>query len=231
MKCVGLFTELTSDIISRAQSLISALHILEVIAPSLATPLHVKILSLLPCLLQVLCSPFTAIRHMSARAMCSLIQVDLHHTMQACTCACACACDLLFSLPQFMVAEVLPFLGATSSAAHRQGAIEVLSCVLEGVGLGVLCYVVLLLMPVLGTMSDQMLQVRHMATRCFGTLVTLMPLEVSQPLSCAPSPPRVIPSPWPPSLVLPHPHRCLQTWLNADRRRGSFWSSYWTRVR
>ena len=50
--------------------------------------------------------------------------------------------------------------------------------ILESVGLDALCYVVLLLMPVLGRMSDQQEDVRHMASRCFANLVTLMPLEV-----------------------------------------------------
>lgn len=82
-----------------------------------------------------------------------------------------------------MISEVVPFLGATSSSVHRQGAIEVLACLLEGVGLGMLCYVVLLLMPVLGRMSDQQLEVRLMASRCFASLVTLMPLEVRLPVT------------------------------------------------
>lgn len=50
---------------------------------------------------------------------------------------------------------------------------------LESAGLQVLCYVVLLVMPVMGRMSDQNEQVRLMASRCFANLVTLMPLEVS----------------------------------------------------
>ena len=49
---------------------------------------------------------------------------------------------------------------------------------LGSVGLEALCYVVLLIMPVLGTMSDQEESVRHMASKCFASLVTLMPLEV-----------------------------------------------------
>ncbi len=53
--------------------------------------------------------------------------------------------------------------------------------ILERVGLGVLCYVVLLLMPVLARMSDQEDSVRMMASRCFAMLVNLMPLEVSVP--------------------------------------------------
>ena len=50
--------------------------------------------------------------------------------------------------------------------------------VLELAGLDALCYVVLLLMPVLGRMSDQQEDIRRMASQCFATLVTLMPLEV-----------------------------------------------------
>ena len=50
--------------------------------------------------------------------------------------------------------------------------------VLELAGLQLLCYVVLLVMPVMGRMSDQDKHVRLMASRCFANLVTLMPLEV-----------------------------------------------------
>ena len=51
---------------------------------------------------------------------------------------------------------------------------------LDGIGIELLCYVVLLMMPVLGRMSDQEREVRLMASRCFASLVTLMPLEVSE---------------------------------------------------
>lgn len=49
---------------------------------------------------------------------------------------------------------------------------------LESVSLDLLCYVVLLIMPVLGCMSDQDREVRLMAAQCFASLVTYMPLEV-----------------------------------------------------
>ena len=51
-------------------------------------------------------------------------------------------------------------------------------------GLEALCYVVLLVMPVLGRMSDQQEDVRLMASRCFASLVTLMPLEVGIRMDC-----------------------------------------------
>ena len=42
----------------------------------------------------------------------------------------------------------------------------------------ILPYIVLLIVPVLGRMSDQKEDIRLMATNCFATLVQLMPLEV-----------------------------------------------------
>ena len=51
---------------------------------------------------------------------------------------------------------------------------------LESAGLQALCYVVLLVMPVMSRMSDQSEDVRLMASRCFANLVTLMPLEVRE---------------------------------------------------
>ena len=42
----------------------------------------------------------------------------------------------------------------------------------------VIPYIVLLMVPVLGRMTDQNYDVRTMATHCFATLIRLMPLEV-----------------------------------------------------
>lgn len=53
------------------------------------------------------------------------------------------------------------------------------SGVIERLGMSVVPYVVLLVVPVLGRMSDQCEDVRLMATYCFATLIRLMPLEVS----------------------------------------------------
>ena len=50
--------------------------------------------------------------------------------------------------------------------------------VIEKLGMGVVPYVVLLVVPVLGRMSDQCEDVRLMATYCFATLIRFMPLEV-----------------------------------------------------
>lgn len=51
--------------------------------------------------------------------------------------------------------------------------------VMEQLDVGIVPYIVLLVVPVLGRMSDQTNSVRFMATQCFATLIRLMPLEVS----------------------------------------------------
>ena len=53
------------------------------------------------------------------------------------------------------------------------------SGVMEQLDVGIVPYIVLLVVPVLGRMSDQTDSVRFMATQCFATLIRLMPLEVS----------------------------------------------------
>lgn len=50
---------------------------------------------------------------------------------------------------------------------------------MEQLDVGIVPYIVLLVVPVLGRMSDQTDSVRFMATQCFATLIRLMPLEVS----------------------------------------------------
>lgn len=50
--------------------------------------------------------------------------------------------------------------------------------IMENLGMDILPYIVLLIVPVLGRMSDHAEDIRLMATNCFATLVQLMPLEV-----------------------------------------------------
>jgi len=80
-----------------------------------------------------------------------------------------------------VVEDVLPLMGTADVVRNRQGAIEAISCVIERLGMGVVPYVVLLVVPVLGRMSDQCEDVRLMATYCFATLIRLMPLESAIP--------------------------------------------------
>ena len=61
-------------------------------------------------------------------------------------------------------------------------SIDMLLVIIDCLGIGIVPYVALLVLPVLGRMSDQNDGVRLMATSCFASLVRLMPLDVSAPV-------------------------------------------------
>lgn len=61
--------------------------------------------------------------------------------------------------------------------AKRQGAAEALACLVESLGVSVVPYAVLLVVPLLGRMSDQNQAVRLTCSATFATLVQLMPLD------------------------------------------------------
>lgn len=59
----------------------------------------------------------------------------------------------------------------------RQGAAEALTCVVESLGVQVIPYAVLFMVPLLGRMSDQNQAVRLICSATFATLVQLLPLD------------------------------------------------------
>lgn len=59
----------------------------------------------------------------------------------------------------------------------RQGAAEALTCVVESLGVQVIPYAVLFMVPLLGRMSDQNQAVRLVCSATFATLVQLLPLD------------------------------------------------------
>lgn len=61
--------------------------------------------------------------------------------------------------------------------ARRQGAAEVLACLVESLGVGIVPYAVLFMVPLLGRMSDQNQAVRLACSATFATLVQLLPLD------------------------------------------------------
>ena len=49
---------------------------------------------------------------------------------------------------------------------------------IECLGVDIVPYIILLVVPIMGRMSDQNIDVRQLATQCFASLIRLMPLEV-----------------------------------------------------
>ena len=89
MLCVHLHVDYTPEGSTEAgqvQTVVSSLYVLEVIAPVLATPDVPR--TLMPLLLPALHSPFTSIRHMAARGVAGLCNIDLHYTLEVCVTVC-----------------------------------------------------------------------------------------------------------------------------------------------
>ena len=141
------------------QALINSLEVLRVLAPSLHTSLLPSMQELLPSLLLLTSHPLAATRYMAARVLSAVAQLEPLVVLSA------------------VITSLLPALQDSLSLARRAGALEVLHCLCEELGLQVVPYIVLLIVPVLGTMSDPQAQVRLLATSTFATLVRLLPLD------------------------------------------------------
>uniref|UniRef100_A0A8B9H6C5 B-TFIID TATA-box binding protein associated factor 1 n=1 Tax=Astyanax mexicanus TaxID=7994 RepID=A0A8B9H6C5_ASTMX len=148
---------------SVAQELVCSLQVLEVTAGAMAQVLIPLLLEQLPLLCTCLHHPYTAVRHMAARCVGVLSKIATMETMNV------------------FLERVLPWLGAIDDCTKQEGAIEAMACVMEQLDVDIVPYIVLLVVPVLGRMSDPSDSVRFMATQCFATLIRLLPLEAGIP--------------------------------------------------
>lgn len=78
-----------------------------------------------------------------------------------------------------IVKEGLVQLQTIENVIYRQGAVEVISCIVNKLQFEIVPYVLLLIIPLLGRMSDHDKTVRLLSTHCFATLIQLMPLDSS----------------------------------------------------
>ncbi|XP_074089486.1 TATA-binding protein-associated factor 172 isoform X5 [Macrotis lagotis] len=146
-----------------AQELVNSLQVFETAAAAMDTELHPLLVQHLPHLYMCLQYPNTAVRHMAARCVGVMSKIATMETMN------------------MFLEKVLPWIGAIDDSTKQEGAIEALASVMEQLDVGIVPYIVLLVVPVLGRMSDQTDSVRFMATQCFATLIRLMPLEAGIP--------------------------------------------------
>ncbi|XP_033211353.1 TATA-binding protein-associated factor 172 isoform X2 [Belonocnema kinseyi] len=160
-----------NDFEEEVNKLVFSLQVLETMAPSVAQPLLPQILECLPYLCLLLAHPYKSVRHMSARSIAVLASLDVETTMN------------------YVVKSVIPSLETTSAEEginrtrpndvdiRRQGAAEALTCLVEDLGVRIVPYAVLFMVPLLGRMSDQNQAVRLACSSTFATLVQLLPLD------------------------------------------------------
>ncbi|KAH9038908.1 hypothetical protein EDB85DRAFT_2072591 [Lactarius pseudohatsudake] len=118
------------------QDVIDSLSVLEAVVPTLHRDLWPKIRELFPVIVIVLRSRFAIIRQSAARcfaAICDVMTVDAM---------------------RFVIEMILPYLGDTLVNSNRQGATEVVFNVIQRLDHKALPYVIFLVVPVLGRMSD-----------------------------------------------------------------------------
>ncbi|XP_057659908.1 TATA-binding protein-associated factor 172 isoform X3 [Diorhabda carinulata] len=147
-----------------AEKLLRALQVLEVTIMSLHKSLLPDVMQKSLIRLCVLLShPYRAVRHLASRCLATFAKLDSVRVLE------------------MVVSIVLPKLGATDCDIDRQGAVEAIACIVEELKFDIIPYVVLLVVPLLGRMSDQNMCVRLMGTHSFATLVQLMPLDGGVP--------------------------------------------------
>ncbi|KAF1834434.1 hypothetical protein BDW02DRAFT_569092 [Decorospora gaudefroyi] len=149
----GIFGQEVVDALSTLRALVGKLH------PSVRG--FVK--DLLPLIAKALQSKLYVLRYAAAKCfatICSVMSVE-GVTM--------------------LVEKVLPTISDGGNVHARQGAIECIYHLIHVMEDAILPYVIFLITPVLGRMSDSDNDVRLLATTSFATLVKLVPLESGIP--------------------------------------------------
>ncbi|KAG0310055.1 TATA-binding protein-associated factor mot1 [Dissophora globulifera] len=143
--------------------IIDALEMIKTLVPHLHPDLYPSIEQLMPHIATALLSPLTIVRHAAAKCLaviCNVITVAGMH---------------------LVIDRVVPYLGDTANVIRRQGAVEMINEVVQTMDAKILPYVVFLIVPVLGRMSDPDEPTRLVSTNCFAQLIKLVPLEAGIP--------------------------------------------------
>ncbi|XP_013143480.1 PREDICTED: TATA-binding protein-associated factor 172 [Papilio polytes] len=146
-----------------AEEVISRLQVVEAVGGRVGGALWPRLLRGVPACAALCRALYTALRHMAARALAALAARDPHAVMQE------------------LVNELISALDDVRNERVRCGAAEALARLVDALQLHVVPYIVLLVIPLLGRMSDHCEAVRTMSTRCFATLIQLMPLDGAVP--------------------------------------------------
>ncbi|GLI78073.1 TATA-binding protein-associated factor mot1 [Penicillium ochrochloron] len=145
------------------QEVVDGLSTLRALLPKFDPGLYSWVIGLMPLISKALQCRLSVVRYAAAKCfatICSVITVD-GMTM--------------------LVEKVLPTINNALDVHHRQGAIECIYHLIHVMEDGILPYVIFLVVPVLGRMSDSDNDTRLLATTSFATLVKLVPLEAGIP--------------------------------------------------
>ncbi|WVZ02261.1 hypothetical protein V8G54_023067 [Vigna mungo] len=149
--------------VSDPQTLINNIQVVRSVAPVLNEELKPKLLTLLPCIFKCVQHSHVAVRLAASRCITSLAQSMTVKVMGA------------------VVENAIPMLEDSSSVYARQGAGMLISFLVQGLGVELVPYAPLLVVPLLRCMSDCDQSVRQSVTHSFAALVPLLPLARGLP--------------------------------------------------
>ncbi|KAG6814294.1 hypothetical protein H0H92_013419 [Tricholoma furcatifolium] len=145
------------------QDVIDSLSVLEAVVPTLHQDLWPKLCELLPMLDLALRSRFAIIRQSAAKCFATI-------------------CDVMTSdAMHYVVEHLVPLIADPLVLAHRQGATELIYHIVQRLDIKALPYVIFMVVPILGRMSDSDEDIRSTATNTFASLVKMVPLEAGLP--------------------------------------------------
>ncbi|KAL7626668.1 TATA-binding protein-associated factor mot1 [Parahypoxylon ruwenzoriense] len=145
------------------QEIVDAMSVIRTMTPTLDKALYSFVMQQVPLIIKSLHSELSVFRYMAAKCLATICSVITVEGMTA------------------LVEKVLPSINNPLDLNFRQGAIEVIYHLIAVMGDGILPYVIFLIVPVLGRMSDSDNDIRLIATTSFATLVKLVPLEAGIP--------------------------------------------------
>lgn len=144
------------------QEVIDGLSVLRTLTPGLDPELHHFVLDMMPLIAVALGSSLSVFRYAAAKCFATICSV------------------LRIQGMTLLVERILPSIGSID-LYPRQGAIELIYHLIHVMEDSILPYVIFLIVPVLGRMSDSDNDIRLIATTTFATLVKLVPLEAGIP--------------------------------------------------
>ncbi|KAJ9607456.1 TATA-binding protein-associated factor mot1 [Cladophialophora chaetospira] len=147
----------------QGQSLVDALSALRTLTPTLHPSLHAWVLSLSSATGKAMRSRISVIRYSAAKCFATMCSVIVIEGMTK------------------LVEDILPNISNPLDLRDRQGITECVYHLIQAMGDRILPYVIFLIVPVLGRMSDANNDIRLLATTSFATLVKLVPLEAGIP--------------------------------------------------
>lgn len=144
----------------QGQKIVDSFGVLRALFPFMSDSLRSsEVFTRFPVLLTFLRSNLSVFRYSAARTFADLAKISSVEVMA------------------YTIREILPLMNSAGSLSDRQGSTELIYHLSLSMETDVLPYVIFLIVPLLGRMSDSNEDVRNLATTTFASIIKLVPLE------------------------------------------------------